>query len=146
MCHERFKTNGVNLTVGEVPDVFIRCRATQISQVLINLLNNSYDAIETLPEKWVKVELDAGSERARIRIVDSGLGIPLEIRDKILNPFFTTKEIGKGTGLGLSVSKGIIDEHGGVLSVPENVKNTTFEIELHIAGDALSTAESKGRW
>ena len=93
LCHERFKTNGVNLTVGEVPDVFIRCRATQISQVLINLLNNSYDAIETLPEKWVKVELDAGSERARIRIVDSGLGIPLEIRDKILNPFLRPRRL-----------------------------------------------------
>ena len=67
-----------------------------------------------------------------IEVKDNGLGIPQELKDKILMPFFTTKDIGKGTGLGLSISKGIIEEHSGTLSYENKMKNrvgtTTFKI------------------
>jgi signal transduction histidine kinase len=69
-------------------------------------------------------------ERFRIKFTDSGPGIPPEIVDKLMQPFFTTKGPGKGTGLGLSISKGIIESHDGKFYVDQNSPNTCFVIEL----------------
>ncbi len=109
-------------------------RPTQISQVLLNLLNNSFDAIEERAEKWIRVRFEINSNKKIliIKVTDSGDGIPNEIVHKMMNPFFTTKDIGKGTGLGLSISKGIIEEHGGHLIYNAQSKNTEFVVELPI--------------
>ena len=56
MCREKFSTNGVQLNVGSLPQIEIECRGTQISQALVNLLNNAYDAVQDLPEKWIRLE------------------------------------------------------------------------------------------
>lgn len=66
----------------------------------------------------------------QISVIDSGNGIPAELQDRIMNPFFTTKEIGKGTGLGLSISQGIIKEHAGQLNYIADNPNTQFQIHL----------------
>lgn len=130
-CRERFRNHSVSLKISEIPDdVFIECRAVQISQVILNLLNNAYDAVDHLPERWVKLEVFNSTEEISIAITDSGSGIPLQLREKIMQPFFTTKEIGRGTGLGLSVSRGIIESHHGKLSLDDNRPNTTFIIKL----------------
>ena len=97
-----------------------------MSQVILNLLNNAFDAIENKDEKWVEVQTLQNKNWVEIRVSDCGHGIPKEIQDKILQPFFTTKEVGKGTGLGLSISKGIIESHGGDLTIDNEAKNTTF--------------------
>lgn len=67
-----------------------------------------------------------------IKITDSGHGIPATIQTKMMNPFFTTKEVGKGTGLGLSISLGIIKNHGGEFYYNKEAKNTQFIIKLPI--------------
>lgn len=64
--------------------------------------------------------------------MDSGSGIPESLKNKIFDPFFTSKEVGKGTGLGLSLSKKIIESFGGELSLNDNLENTCFEIKLRI--------------
>jgi len=63
-------------------------------------------------------------------VTDSGKGIPPEVREKILQPFFTTKEVGKGTGLGLSISKGLVDSHHGTFVIDSECPNTRFIVTL----------------
>lgn len=90
----------------------------QIMQVCLNLLLNALDAVGANPPDrarrlTVRTRLDG--DRVRVEVCDSGPGISEEARDKIFQPFFTTKDVGRGTGLGLSVSYNIIREHGGAL-------------------------------
>lgn len=102
----------------------------QISQVLLNLINNAADAIADLPEKKITLKIKKVTHFVEISVVDSGLGIDPAIAEKMMQPFFTTKEVGKGTGLGLSISKGIVEKHKGFISFDFNAKNTTFVISL----------------
>lgn len=130
LCRERFYHSGVKLEVGETPDMLFYCRNIQISQVLLNLLNNSFDAVSMSKEKWVRLEIEDQATKIIIRVRDSGKGIPVEIRNKIMMPFFTTKEVGKGTGIGLSISKGIIEDHLGSFYLDQTQAHTCFVIEL----------------
>lgn len=131
LCQEKFANHGIKISsIIENPNLEITCRPTEITQVLLNLLNNSYDAISNLEEKWVSIEVLNFTDEIQIHVTDSGPGLPPEIQNKIMQPFFTTKELGKGTGLGLSISKGIIESHNGTLSIDSNSKNTKFIITL----------------
>jgi C4-dicarboxylate-specific signal transduction histidine kinase len=133
LCEERFKNHSIQLNFN--PDAIwlktnIFCDQVQISQVLLNLLNNAFDATESAPERWVNIVATEDNSEIKIRISDSGAGIPEKVREKIFQPFFTTKSIGKGTGLGLSLSYAIINDHGGDLSLDKNSPNTCFVIRL----------------
>lgn len=131
LCYEKFKSNGIALSISRVAnDLEIECKSTQISQILLNLLNNAFDAVQGLPEKWVNLEVIDLPDHVELRVVDSGSGIPEEVKEKMFQPFYTTKEIGKGTGLGLSISLGIAEVHRGTLTLDETSKNTCFKIEL----------------
>jgi signal transduction histidine kinase len=132
LCSERFSNHGVTLEVRDyaAPGAAVDCRPIEISQVLLNLLNNSYDAIDSFEEKWIRIDIVETPTAFEIGVTDSGRGITPEIQDKILQPFFSTKEIGKGTGLGLSISKGIIESHSGKLYLDRNCANTRFVISL----------------
>ena len=123
----------IDFELGDMPiDVVLECHEVEISQVLLNLVNNARDAILELDpsEKWIKVLFENKPETIEIRVIDSGPGIPEEIQDKIMQQFFTTKKVGKGTGLGLSLSNRIIVDHGGKLYLDKDATNTTFVIEL----------------
>jgi PAS domain S-box-containing protein len=127
LCAERFKSNGIELRVKLPPDdIAIACRHVQIGQVVLNLLNNAFDAVIKLPSPWVEIEVQEHSDAVELRITDSGLGIPEAVRKRIMEPFFTTKEVGKGTGIGLSISAGIMQHHGGSLSYDAECSNTRF--------------------
>ena len=115
------------MIIETIPDeVKVKCRPVQISQVIINLIGNACDAIESLPDKWIKIGIRNASGPIVLFVMDSGRGIPESIAKKIFQPFFTTKDVGKGTGLGLSISKGIMDAHGGSISVDFECENTCF--------------------
>lgn len=130
-CGERLKSREVALTIGEFPgDLRFEGRATEISQVLLNLLNNASDAVGGLREKWVKISVSKAESWIEIRVTDSGNGIPPEIAEKVFLPFFTTKEVGKGTGMGLSISRNIVRIHGGELEIDNRSANTCFVIRL----------------
>jgi PAS domain S-box-containing protein len=118
MCSERFKTSNIALTAESFqPDLTIFCRPAQISQLLLNLLSNAFDAVETLEEKWVRIEVLEREDSVYFSVIDSGLGIPIILQDKVFQPFFTTKPPGSGIGLGLTVSKSIVESHGGTLEI-----------------------------
>ena len=115
-------------------DVKILCRRVQVAQVLVNLINNAIDAVETLPTKWVKVVArQAGNQRIEISVVDSGGGISKEVAAKMFLPFFTTKVVGKGTGLGLSIALSIVKEQDGTLRYQGDTGHTTFVVDLPAA-------------
>lgn len=131
LCGEKFKSRGIKLTIDEISEnLTLECRKIEISQVLLNLLNNSYDAVESLPERWIRIQVLPSNDQVIISVSDSGTTIPRDVQNKIFQPFFTTKEIGKGTGLGLSVSKGILEKHGGTLTFDSKSSNTCFVIVL----------------
>lgn len=129
---QRYKDNGIELKFNELtPDLNIECRSTEISQVLLNLLNNAFDAIQNYSEKWVQVEIKYSHQNhIHILVTDSGTGISQPIVNKIFDPFFSTKEKQYGTGFGLSISKGLIERHKGSIDVDSTCKNTRFIISL----------------
>lgn len=134
LCQDKIKLNSIilNFSQPEIP-IHISCRRSEISQIFINMINNSIDAIEKLSEKWIKISIEINADLVIIKFIDSGLGISQEIQDKIMQPFFTTKENGKGTGLGLSISQNILKTHGGKMEYIKNSPNTLFEISLPLA-------------
>jgi C4-dicarboxylate-specific signal transduction histidine kinase len=129
LCAERFKTHGLRLEV-EKTSVFVSCRPVQIAQVLLNLLNNSFHAVQTQSDKWIRVSVKDNNGSVEISVTDSGSGIAPEVRSKIFQPFFTTKDVGEGTGLGLSISKGIVESHKGTLTLEEKSPHTCFLLRI----------------
>jgi PAS domain S-box-containing protein len=136
LCYERFKNAGIEIRVHCDPNLAANSRPTQLSQVFMNLLNNSFDAISALPNKWIEIKGIKKVGLVQIQVIDSGTGIGKDVSQKMMNPFFTTKEVGKGTGLGLSISSGIMKSHGGSLEYLEAAANTTFLITLPEYSDA----------
>ena len=131
LCVHRFQTQQIDLKVGTIPDdLYIECRGTQISQVLLNLLSNAYDAVAQQPIRRVRVATEVVDGEVRIAVIDSGPGVPPALVSRIMEPFFTTKEIGKGTGLGLSLSSGIAAVHGGRLTYDRTPSETRFMLTL----------------
>lgn len=134
---ERFERHGIKLIIDDFdPTLTVDCQAVPISQVLLNLLNNADDAVLELPEKWVRLALREVDDHLYITITDSGRGIPPDLREKIMRPFFTTKGVGLGTGIGLSVSKGIIENHQGTLTLDTTCAHTSFVIKLPVRQSA----------
>ncbi|HUU50844.1 MAG TPA: ATP-binding protein, partial [Nitrospinota bacterium] len=113
----------------DLPKVMVSSQ--QMHQVLLNLILNAQDAMPEGGEIRIQTGEDNGV--VHIDISDTGLGIPEEIRDKIFEPFFSTKKREKGTGLGLSISYGIIKAHNGDILVKSKEKEgTTFTIKLPV--------------
>lgn len=135
MTEERFKVNNIDFEVNYhdiSENSLIQCQRLQITQVLINLINNAYDAIQTMDKKWIKVDIRKLTDKMQISVTDSGTGIAKDIVEKIFEPLFTTKDIGHGTGLGLNISREIILKHNGIFYVDERSVNTCFVLELPI--------------
>jgi signal transduction histidine kinase len=122
----RFKIR-VEKHYGKLPP--LRCLASQLHQVFRNILLN---AIQAIPDQGV-VRIITGSERegVSVRIQDNGTGILPDNLGRVFDPFFTTKPVGSGTGLGLYLAYGIVNKHGGRISViSEPGKGTAFTVHL----------------
>lgn len=102
----------------------------QLIQVIANLLNNAIDALDGADNKLIQIKAYEENSKIYISVTDSGPGIPKEFQDKVLLPFFTTKEIGKGSGMGLSISLGIMQAMGGDLWLDKTSEHSKFVIEL----------------
>jgi PAS domain S-box-containing protein len=108
----------------------ILCRPSEISQVLLNLMNNARDAVSQSVKKNISIKLHKEGSWAYLTVEDTGPGVPAEIRERIFQPFFTTKDVGAGTGLGLSISKGIVEAHGGRLFLESAAEGARFVVKL----------------
>lgn len=130
MCEDKLKKFGIELHLDIPEDLSFDARATQLAQVLLNLVSNAIDAIKGTPESWIKIEAKADDLFVEIKVTDSGKGIPKELQEKIMTPFFTTKAAGLGTGLGLSISRRILADHHGELRYNPASRHTQFVIQL----------------
>jgi len=141
MTEERFRVNNVQFGInyhGVSENTLVQCQRLQLSQVLINLINNAYDAIRDNNEKWISVDISKKHNNIRIAVIDSGTGIPKNIMERIFEPMFTTKEIGEGTGLGLSISREIVSAHNGQLYIDVKSPNTRFVIDIPLLHNSQS--------
>jgi signal transduction histidine kinase len=130
MVHERLVRHRIQAeTTFEGPVPIIHADPDQMGQVLLNLVIN---AIHAMPEGGkLRVGMQSNGDGVSLTVADTGCGIPPAHLPKIFEPFFTTKEVGKGSGLGLPVVQGIIEEHGGSITVESEIgRGTTFYILL----------------
>src|SRR5690606_16456309 len=117
--------------------VVVRADAMQLQQVLLNLAINARDAMPG--GGTLRISVAGGGDVARIVVEDTGCGMDEETVPHIFEPFFTTKGLARGTGLGLSTVYGIIQQHGGTITVASVVgQGTRFEIRLPVGGGAPS--------
>lgn len=136
----------VNCHYGTLP--LVECYAGQLNQVFMNLISNAIDALDDVMQQQpdfaaaIDIYTQVTNDQAIIRICDNGTGIPVEVKQHIFNPFFTTKPIGKGTGMGLSISFQIITEkHGGMLTCNSQPnQGTEFVITIPLSQRVSSGA------
>jgi len=142
IMHHRFSHRVViEQNISTIPP--IRCQPGKLSQIIINLISNSIDAIGeaitagTIEEDTGRIIItaDVMDRQVNINITDNGIGIDSSILNKVFDPFFTTKVVGRGTGLGLSICQSIISEHNGSISIDSTPgKGTTVIIILPLTG------------
>ena len=116
-------------------DVYVRGDRDRIEQLFVNLLLNAAQAIPEGKANQNEIRVDVrelpGQGAAIVRVEDTGVGIPVEVQERIFQPFFTTKPVGQGTGLGLSICRGIVTALGGQISFEsEPAGGTTFRVVL----------------
>jgi signal transduction histidine kinase len=117
--------------LGDVPS--ITCSPSQVNQVLLNLLNNSSQAMDKPQGRITITTRPAGDGAVAIDVEDNGKGIAADALPKIFDPFYTTKEPGKGTGLGLSIAYKIVTQHGGRIDVRSTPgEGTTVTVTLPV--------------
>jgi signal transduction histidine kinase len=131
----KFEKTSIQLNLVSVPDIWVRVDPHQMEQVLINLIQNAAESMETGGTITLRVRNGTSRLNGRARPVvmlevsDTGMGIPPEVRKRMFDPFFTTKE--EGTGLGLAIAARIVEKHGGSLECRSEVnRGTTFVILL----------------
>jgi signal transduction histidine kinase len=111
----------------DLPKVSVR--GSELNQVWTNLIDNAIDALDEQGKITIRTTRDAGG--VRVDIGDDGSGIPEDIRERVFDSFFTTKEVGQGTGLGLATAHRIVvDRHDGTLQLDSGPDGTTFHVWL----------------
>ncbi len=141
LAHETRDRIRVDKRYGELP--VVECYAGELNQVFMNLLVNAVQAIPG--EGTITVTTERGDgETVRIRIADDGCGMSEEARAKASDPFFTTKPVGVGTGLGLSISHGIVERHGGTITI-ESEPGRGTEVEVTLPLSPCRQAAGPGR-
>lgn len=132
LSKHKFNKNRVEFIIeGEPEKVPVRCRETELMQVILNLVSNGIDSIKDKEnDKWVKIFFEEEEKNTVIYVMDSGAGIELSLQLKLFEPFFSTKNVGEGTGLGLPISKKLIESYNGTLIYDTSQSNTCFKITI----------------
>jgi CheY-like chemotaxis protein len=115
------RTSSIDVALDLADDVpTVHADPDQLHQVLLNLVINAQQSLQDQPgARHIRIEsrFDAAAHAVRVSVADNGPGIPPQIRARLFEPYFTTKPVGVGTGVGLAVSLGIVEAHGGTLTV-----------------------------
>ena len=133
LLSQQIDTIKVIQNLGSIPE--IECFPGKMNQAFMNILTNAIEAIHSHRKDGGILEITTYQQDEYVvaKIKDNGTGMPEEVKNKIFEPFYTTKDVGKGTGLGLSITHGIIEKHHGTISIQSEMGNgTMFEIKLPI--------------
>ena len=158
LLNYNLRSDGISLSLDlEAKLPAIEMDADKIGQVLVNLIVNAQQALSAITTAR-KICLKTGSAEnyQYLQVLDNGLGVPEALKERIFEPFFTTKKEGMGTGIGLSVSRAILREHGGELTLDNSPNGAIFKISLPVKeqggrvrferpDDRLSYAQHEGR-
>ncbi len=141
LVQARYWKGGIAIET-ELPDNLpaVECREVQIGQVLMNLLNNACDAVDASPacDRWVRLKAStegvpgSAPERLLIDVIDGGPELTAEVKEHLMETFYTTKPLGGGIGIGLSVSRSIAVDHGGSLELRDCDGHTCFRLSLPV--------------
>jgi PAS domain S-box-containing protein len=146
------RTSNIEVTLDLATDIpYIPADADQLHQVMLNLIVNAQQALQERPApRRIRVtsRFDAMGARVRVSVADNGPGIPEHLRARVFEPYFTTKPNGIGTGVGLAVSLGIVEAHGGTLTLDDTAgAGTVFHVSLPVgcidAPDADATPDAR---
>ncbi|MEO8890663.1 MAG: ATP-binding protein, partial [Coleofasciculaceae cyanobacterium] len=121
---------GVDVIKNYQPVPLILCYVDELNQVWTNLIHNALQAMDN--QGTLTLDVVQENDYVKVSIADSGKGIPAEIKDKIFQPFFTTKPPGEGSGLGLDIVKKIVEKHQGIITFESTVGQTKFTVALPI--------------
>lgn len=132
LCQERLRFKGISLIFDSIPDdLYVNARSSEMLQIILNLVSNAQDTLASVDgDRWIRISAQQVENRIEISVSDSGPGVPKEKKEKIFQPFFSTKEPGKGTGLGLSITKQLVDQYGGQIFINEDHPFTCFTVSL----------------
>ncbi len=131
---QKIKAGGVELRITGTDNLpLVHANISKLEQVFTNLIQNSMDALEDMDNGRIEVDFHQRDGQLITRFIDNGQGMTPEVREKVFEPFFSTKETGRGTGLGLSIIYGIVSELKGIIdceSAPG--RGCTFTISLPV--------------
>ena len=142
LMQDQFKKSNIGLAVS-LPDqtTFVMGHPIQLEQVFLNLLANARDAVaEHVSDPRVSVTLAVEGDLVTVSVADNGPGVPDAIQRDIFDAFYTTKAMGTGTGLGLSVSRGIIADLEGDLTLSSSRDGAIFNITLPVSRGVATAA------
>lgn len=137
LIDEIYSKDGINIEMDLMHDLpYALGNVGQFQQVLMNLMNNAKDALDDVEFKKIIIKSFIIDNKIQVQVVDLGQGIPLEIQEKVFNPFFTSKPVGKGTGMGLGLCKNIVEDMQGTISfVTKKDHGTTFTLSFNVIAD-----------
>ena len=145
------RSHGITATLAFDPDLpTVMADGDQLGQLVLNLLVNAQQALAQVPQARRQIAVSTGVEQRRddaparelrvwLRVADQGPGVADEHRERLFEPYFTTKAEGQGTGLGLAVSRSIARDHGGDLVIESSVRGASFRLSLPQSGQPLVT-------
>lgn len=134
ICNERLRLSSIHLEVTvDPPDAVVLARPVQVSQILMNLLNNAHDALTSLPpefntseNRWIRISAYETDKEVQIAVENGGPLIPAATARRLFEPFFTTKPVGAGTGIGLTISQRLATANNARIVFDENSSVTRF--------------------
>nr|WP_295781476.1 ATP-binding protein [Rhodoferax sp.] len=134
LLEHRVRAEQVRVELNIPEQMLVYCDLNRLEQVLVNLAGNALDAMQDQAVKVLTISsLPAEGPRVRVRVEDTGVGLPDELLARLFEPFFTTKASGEGLGLGLVISSNIVREFGGTLRVHKGQQGLAFEFDLELA-------------
>lgn len=129
LCQGRLNKNEIRINLPKT-DYRITTNPVHISQILLNLLNNSVDSLLEISDRWIEVKMTKDDGHVVLSVIDAGRMIPSSLQAKIFQPFFTTKPPGHGTGLGLSVSQNLAKNLGASLKLDKDSPHMKFDLKF----------------
>jgi signal transduction histidine kinase len=138
---------GVEFDVSLHPEIlYIKGSISKCQQVLMNLIANAKDAIESTENKLISIVTTKSADKVVIKISDSGVGMADEIKTKIFEVYFTTKEVGKGTGIGLSFVRSVVEEANGRVEFESKINQGTTLYCLITGGILSKYSDQEKSW